>query len=97
MGEHIGGGKIGMVSSSWPFGKLSINHDGITLDIGFRNAHLEREDIKSILLRRGLINKRFILLHENKKVKKVVEFWTFSPDPVLADFRAVGYSVNEEK
>jgi hypothetical protein len=97
MSEHIGGGKIGMVSSSWPFGKLSINYDGITLNIGIRDAQLTREDINSISFKRGLINKRFIFIHENKKIKKVVEFWTFSPDPVLADFRAAGYSVNEDK
>ncbi|NLD80046.1 MAG: hypothetical protein GX642_02600 [Smithella sp.] len=97
MGEHIGGGKIGMVSSSWPFGKLSINYDGINLNIGIRDAQLKKEDIQSVLFRRGLINKRFIFIHENKKIKKVVEFWTFSPDPVLADFRVAGYFVNEDK
>jgi hypothetical protein len=97
MGEHIGGGKIGMVSSSWPFGKLSINDNEITLNIGIRDAKFKREDIQSILFKRGLINKRFIFIHENKKIKKVVEFWTFSPDPVLADFRVAGYSVNEDK
>jgi hypothetical protein len=97
MGEHIGGGKIGMVSSSWPFGKLSINDNEITLNIGIRDAKFKREDIQSILFKRGLINKRFIFIHENKKIKKVVEFWTFSPDPVLADFRVEGYSVNEDK
>ena len=97
MGEHIGGGKIGMVSSSWPFGKLSINDNEITLNIGIRDVQFKREDIQSILFKRGLINKRFIFIHENKKIKKVVEFWTFSPDPVLADFRVAGYSVNEDK
>ena len=86
-----------MVSSSWPFGKLSINDNEITLNIGIRDAKFKREDIQSILFKRGLINKRFIFIHENKKMKKVVEFWTFSPGPVLADFRVAGYFVNEDK
>ncbi|HBH87434.1 MAG TPA: hypothetical protein DDY17_07530 [Syntrophaceae bacterium] len=97
MGEHTGGGKIGMITSSWPFGKLTIRADGITISIGIREVRFRREDIKSILFKKGLINKRFVFVHEDDTIKKVIEFWTFSPGEVLSDLEARGYSVTESK
>jgi hypothetical protein len=97
MSEHTGGGKIGKISSSWPFGKLTIRDDGITMSTGIQEVRLRREDIKSILFKRGLINKRFVFVHADNTIKKDIEFWTFSPGVVASDLKARGYSVIESK
>jgi hypothetical protein len=97
MSEHTGGGKIGKISSSWPFGKLTIRDDGITLSTGIQKVQLKREDVKSILFKKGFVNNIFEFVHDDNTIKKNIEFWTFSPGKVLSDLKARGYSVTESK
>jgi len=97
MSEHTGGGKIGKISSSWPFGKLIIRDDGITMSIGIQDVRLRREDVKSILFKKGLINSKFVFVHDYKTIKKNIEFWTFSSGTVASDLKAQGYVVTESR
>jgi hypothetical protein len=97
MSEHTGGGKIGKISSSWPFGKLTIRDDGITVSIGIQKVRLRRENIKSILFKKGLINSKFAFVHDDNTIKPNVEYWTFSPAAAADDLKAQGYVVTESK
>jgi hypothetical protein len=97
MSEHTGGGKIGKISSSWPFGKLTIQDEGITVSIGIQKVRLKRENIKSILFKNGLINSKFVFVHDDNTIKQDIEYWTFSSAAVADDLRAQGYAVTERR
>ena len=97
MSEHTGGGKIGKISSSWPFGKLTIWDNGITVSIGIQKVLLRRGNIKSILLKKGLINSKFVFVHDDNTIKPDIEYWTFSSATVAGDLKVQGYVVTESK
>ncbi len=97
MSKHTGGGKFGNVRNSWPFVTLTISEDGISMKTFFQEVRMRREFIETIILKKGFINYRFVFKHNDPTIKKEIEFWTFSPDPVAKALRSQRYSVSEEK
>jgi hypothetical protein len=95
MSEHRGGGQFGKSQNSWPFVKLTINSDGISLKTILQEVRMKRESIRAIILQRGFINCRFIFEHDDPAIKKEIEFWTFSPDSIANALKSQGYSVSE--
>ena len=95
MSEHRGGGKFGKVQNSWPFVKLTINEDGISMRTIIQEVQLKRESIRAIILHRGFLNSRFVFKHDDPAIKKEIEFWTFSPDSIANALKSQGYSVSE--
>lgn len=97
MSKHRGGGKFGNVQNSWPFVTLTINDDDVLMSTMLQEALIRRESIRAIILKRTFINYRFIFKHNDPSIKQVIEFWTFSPDPIKNALRSQGYYVSEEK
>ena len=95
MSDHRGGGKFGKVQNSWPFVKLTITNDGISMKTILQEVQIKRELIRAIILRRGFINNRFIFEHDDPAIKKEIEFWTFLPDSIANALKSQGYSVAE--
>jgi hypothetical protein len=95
MSAHRGGGKFGKLQNSWPFVKLTITNDGISMKTILQEVQMKRELIRAIILRRGFINNRFIFEHDDPAIKKEIEFWTFSPDSIATALKSQGYSVSE--
>ena len=95
MSKHRGGGKFGKVQNSWPFVKLTITNDGISMKTILQEVQIKRELIRAIILRRGFINNRFIFEHDDPAIKKEIEFWTFLPDSIANALKSQGYSVAE--
>ena len=95
MSKHRGGGKFGKVQNSWPFVKLTITNDGISMKTILQEVQMKRELIRAIILRRGFISNRFIFVHDDPAIKKEIEFWTFSPDSIANALKSQGYSVSE--
>jgi hypothetical protein len=96
LSEHRGGGKFGKAQNSWPFVKLTINDDGISMKTILQKVRMKRDSIRAIILKRGFINKRFIFEHDDPTIKKELEFWTFSPDPVATELKAQEYPFSED-
>jgi hypothetical protein len=97
LSTHTGGGKFGKVRNSWPFVKLTIDDDSISLETILQEVRLKREWIQSIILQRNFLNHRFIFKHTEPTIEKEIEFWSFSPKPVVNALRSKGYSVSEGK
>jgi len=95
MSVHRGGGKFGKVQNSWPFVKLTITNDGISMKTILQKVEMKRESIRDIILQRGFLNCRCIFVHDNPAIKKEIEFWTFSPDKIATALKSQGYSVSE--
>jgi hypothetical protein len=95
MSVHRGGGKFGKVQNSWPFVKLTITNDGISMKTILQKVEMKRESIRDIILQRGFLNCRYIFVHDNPAIKKEIEFWTFSPDKIATALKSQGYSVSE--
>lgn len=95
MSEHRGGGQFGNVRNSWPFVKLTISSDGISMKTILQEVRMKRESIRAIILQRGFLNSHFIFKHDDPKIKKEIEFWTFSPDSIADALKSQGYSVSE--
>ena len=95
--KYTGGGKFGKVQNSWPFVKLMITDDGITMNTFLEEVRLKRESIQTIILQKYFLNYRFIFVHNDPTIKKEIEFWTFSPGPVANALRSQGYSVLESR
>lgn len=91
---HRGGGKLGFGQNSWPFVKLTITDRAISMRTILEDVTLRRESIRSITLQRHGLNHRFIFSHDDPDVDKGVEFWSFSPKPVVASLESLGYSVS---
>ena len=94
MSKHTGGGKFGKVQNSWPFVTLTINDDGISIKTIFQEVKMKRNFIQTIILQKNFINYRLIFKHNDPAIEKEVEFWTFSPDPVVNSLKFQGYSVS---
>ena len=95
MSVHRGGGKFGKVQNSWPFVKLTITNDGISMKTILQEVQLKRGSIRAIILQRGFLNSRFIFVHDDPEFKKEIEFWTFSPDSIANALKSQGYSILE--
>ena len=95
MSEHRGGGKFGKVQNSWPFVKLTINNDGISMRTIIQEVQMKRGSIREIILQRGFFNSRFVFKHDDPTIKQELEFWTFSPDSIANALKSQGYSVSE--
>jgi len=95
LSEHRGGGKFGKVQNSWPFVKLTINGDGISMRTIIQEVQLKRESIRAIILQRGFLNSRFVFKHDDSTIKQELEFWTFSPDSIANALKSQGYSISE--
>ncbi|MHB8108920.1 MAG: hypothetical protein ACYDHW_02680 [Syntrophorhabdaceae bacterium] len=95
MSNHIGGGKFGKIANSWPFVKLSIGPNTISLRTMLQDVELKRESIQKIVVQRYFLNFRFIFQHNDPATKKEIEFWTFSPDRVRSDLKFQGYPVSD--
>lgn len=93
MSKHTGGGKFGKVQNSWPFVKLTINTDSVSMRTMLQEVQIRRESIQTIILKRYFLNYRFIFKHNDPAIKEEIEFWTFSPDPVANALRLQGYPV----
>jgi hypothetical protein len=96
LSKHHGGGKFGNVQNSWPFVTLIIGDDSILMSTMLQDALMKRESIQAITLHRTFINYRFIFKHSDPSIKQVIEFWTFSPNPVKNALKSQGYSVSED-
>lgn len=94
MSEHRGGGKFGKVQNSWPFVKLTIDDNGVSMRTILQEVELRRGSIQGIVLQRYFLNYRFIFRHNDPAVKEVIEFWTFSPGPVADSLRSRGYPLS---
>jgi hypothetical protein len=93
--KHRGGGQFGKWSqSSWPFVTLTIDNDSITMSTIIQEARMRREHIQEIIQRRYFINYKFIFKHSEPAVNKDIEFWSFSPKPVVNSLRLYGYPVS---
>jgi hypothetical protein len=97
LSQHRGGGKFGKVQNSWPFVKLTIEDDSISMKTILQEVRLKREWIQAIILQKYFLNYRFIFKHNEPTIDKVIEFWSFSPDPVVNALKSKGYSVSEGK
>jgi hypothetical protein len=95
LSEHRGGGKFGKVQNSWPFVKLTINEEGISMRTIIQEVQLKRESIRAIILHRGFLNSRFVFKHDESTIKQELEFWTFSPDSIANALKSQGYSISE--
>jgi hypothetical protein len=95
MSVHRGGGKFGKVQNSWPFVKLTITNDGISMKTILQKVEMKRESIQEVILQRNVLNWRFIFVHNNPAISKVIEFWTFSPDKIATALKSQGYAVSE--
>jgi hypothetical protein len=62
-----------------------------------QEVRMRRESIQEIILRRTFVNNRFIFKHNEPAIKKEIEFWTFSPNPVADALRSQGYSVSDDR
>lgn len=96
MGQHRGGSKFGKIQNSWPFVKLTISDDSIMMKTLLQDVEIKRPYIEAIFIRRSFINYRFIFIHNDPVIKKEIEFWSFSPQPVADDLRSHGYPVSKE-
>jgi hypothetical protein len=74
-----------------------ITNDGITMKTFLQEVRMKRESIQTIILQKYFLNYRFIFMHNDPTIKKEIEFWTFSPDPVAKDLRTQGYTVSDGK
>ncbi len=97
MSKHRGGGKFGKLRSSWPFVKLTITNDGISMKTILQEVQMKRESIREIILQRNILNWRFIFVHNDPVIKKEIEFWSFSPDKIANALKSQGYAVSEGK
>ena len=95
MSKHTGGGRFGKVRNSWPFVKLTIDDDGISMKTMLQEVRMKREWIQAIILQKYFFNYIFIFKHNEPTIEKEIEFWSFSPNPVVTDLRSKGYSVSE--
>ena len=95
MSEHRGGGKFGKVQNSWPFVKLTISDDGISMRTIIQEVQMKRGSIRAIILQRGFLNSRFVFKHDDPTINQELEFWTFSPDSIANALKSQGYSVSE--
>jgi len=93
--KHTGGGKFGKVQNSWPFVKLTINDNSVSMRTMLQEVQIKREYIQTIVLQRYFLNYRFIFKHNDPTIQEVIEFWTFSPKPVANALRLQGYPVSE--
>jgi hypothetical protein len=93
--KHRGGGQFGKWSqSSWPFVTLTVDNDSITMSTIIQEAKMRREHIQAIIQRRYFLNYKFIFKHSEPAVNKEIEFWSFSPNPVVNSLRSYGYPVS---
>lgn len=97
MSEHRGGGKFGKVHNSWPFVKLTISNDGVSMKTMLQEVRIKRESIQDIILQRYFLNYRFIFRHNDPAIKEEIEFWSFSPDPVANALKSQGYPVSGDR
>ena len=97
MSDYRGGGKFGKLQNSWPFVKLTIANDGISMKTILQKVEMKRKSIQEIILQRGFLNCRFIFVHNDPAIKKEIEFWTFSPDKIANALKSQGYAVTEGK
>ena len=97
MSRHTGGCLYGRMRSSWPFVTLTIAADGISMTSILQDIRLRRETIRAITLRKTFINNRFVFEHDDPALKSAIEFWSFSPEPVLTAFRSYGYDVVDSR
>ena len=97
LSTHTGGGKFGNVRNSWPFVNLTIDDDSISMKTILQDVRIKREWIQAIILQRYFLNHRFIFEHNEPTIEKKIEFWSFSPKPVVNALRSKGYSVLEGK
>lgn len=95
--KHTGGGSFGKVKNSWPFVKLTIEADSISMKTILQEVRMKRENIQGIVLDKIFINNRFIFDHNDPSIKKEIEFWSFSPEPVLHSLRTYGYTVTDSR
>jgi hypothetical protein len=52
---------------------------------------LEKKDIIKIELNRYFLNKGFLFSHTNKKVVKILLFWSFTPKILMENLINMGY------
>jgi spore germination protein YaaH len=95
MTQHTGGGRFGKVRNSWPFVKLTIDDDSISMKTILQEVRMKREWIQAIILQKYFLNYRFIFKHNEPIIEKDIEFWSFSHNPVVNALRSKGYSVSE--
>jgi hypothetical protein len=95
--QHRGGGKFGRSQNSWPLVKLTIEDNSISMKTILQEVRINREFIEIIVLQRYFFNYQFIFKHHDSAIHKDIEFWTFSPAPLLKSLRAKGYTVTDER
>lgn len=99
MNEMIfkGGIRYGFFNASWPFTKLIISKDNLSLTspwIG--EISFNRGDVLSVEKYRGILSKGIKINHNVPYFKKKVVFWTMqSPEEVLKKIHDLGgFDVN---
>jgi hypothetical protein len=73
---------------------LTIDNDYITMSTIIQEVRMRRENIQAIIQRRYFLNYKFIFKHSEPAVNKEIEFWSFSPKPVVNSLRSYGYPVS---
>jgi hypothetical protein len=91
MATFRAGGEIGHMRSSWPFVTLDISENAICLSMILRKAVIKREHVTKVVCKKGPFSSAIIILHNDPSNKENLEFWTASPEKVMAEVRARGY------
>jgi len=91
MATFRAGGEIGHMRSSWPFVTLDINENAICLSMIIRKAVIKRENVTKVVCKKGPFSSAIIIMHNDPSNKENLQFWTASPEIVMAEIRAKGY------
>lgn len=91
-----GGARIGIWNVSWPFAKMTITDEGITLNVFARAYSLSKERISKVERFRGLFSNGVRIVHDSAETDAHVVFWSFATDRVLTDARDHGFRTDRK-
>lgn len=90
-----GGCAVGTHSVSIPYATLDATRNEIYLSFKAGSFSFPAESIVKISPFPGLHLQGIEIVHQDPKLPKPVIFWTFSPDMVREELRALGYKVED--
>jgi hypothetical protein len=94
MFSQIGGARIGLGRSSWPFARLSATREDVSVRCLF-NYIFPKRSIRRLSRHHGLFSTGLRIEHDIPRYSSFFVFWTFDFETLKRELEALGYEVHD--
>lgn len=90
-----GGARLGLFTATWPFARLTLDQDLLTLKVFSREYRLKKEEVRGLEYFRGWFSVGVKVVHTTSDMDSHAVFWSFQPQKILNEAKELGFQTTE--